>query len=97
MKRSVPIALSAAIAGLAGYAMSADVDMSKLTCKEAGAMSTAKTIGIAMWMNGYVHGKAGNTMLDPDKAEANAVKVADYCKKNPDATLASAIEAIGKT
>jgi acid stress chaperone HdeB len=94
MKRTIPIALSATIAGLAGQAMSAEVDMSKLTCKEVGAMSAAKTIGIAMWMNGYVHGKAGNVMLDGDKAEANAAKVADYCKKHPDATLASAIEAV---
>ena len=94
MKRTVLIALSAAMAGSAGPAMSAEVDMSKLTCKEVGAMSSAKAVGIAMWMNGYVHGKAGNVMLDGDKAEANAAKVADYCKKNPDATLASAIEAV---
>jgi acid stress chaperone HdeB len=94
MKRTVLIALSAAMAGSPGPAMSAEVDMSKLTCKEVGAMSSAKAVGIAMWMNGYVHGKAGNVMLDGDKAEANAAKVADYCKKNPDATLASAIEAV---
>ena len=97
MKRAVPIALSLLIAGLASQAMSAEVDMSKLTCKEVAAMSSAKAVGIAMWMNGYVHGKAGNVMLDGDKAEANAAKVADYCKKNPDATLASAIAALGKT
>jgi len=97
MKRAVAIALSLAISGLVGQAVSAEVDMSKLTCKEVGAMSSAKAVGIAMWMNGYVHGKAGNAMLDGDKAEANAVKVADYCKKNPDATLAKAIEAVTKT
>ena len=50
-------------------------------------------LAVAMWMNGYVHGKAGNSMVDGDKAEANAAKVAAYCKKNPDATLTSAIEA----
>ena len=91
------IAFAAATIGLAGQAMAAEVDMSKLTCKEVGAMPTAKTIGIAMWMNGYVHGKAGNTMLDSDMTEANAGKVAAYCKQNPDATLASAIEAVSKS
>jgi acid stress chaperone HdeB len=96
MKRCFPSALSIAIIGLAGQAMAAEVDMSKLTCKEVGAMPVSKTVGIAMWMNGYVHGKAGNAMLDGDKAEANAVKIAGYCKKNPDATLASAIEAVAK-
>lgn len=94
MKRIVLIALAAAMAGSAGQAMSTEVDMSKLTCKQVAVMSSAKAVGIAMWMNGYVHGKAGNAMLDDDKAEANAAKVADYCKKNPDATVASAIEAV---
>jgi acid stress chaperone HdeB len=96
MKRHFPMALAVAIIGLTGQAMAAEVDMAKLTCKEVAAMSASKTIGIAMWMNGYVHGKGGNTMLDGDMAEANAVKVVAYCKQNPDATLASAIEATAK-
>ncbi len=96
MKRALMFALAAASIGLAGQASAKEVDMSKLTCKEVGAMPAAKTIGIAMWMNGYVHGKAGNATVDGEKAEANAAKVADYCKKNADATLASAIEAVSK-
>ena len=96
MKRYLPIALAVAIIGFAGLAMAAEMDMSKLTCKEIGRMPASKTIGIAMWMNGYVHGKAGNAMLDGDMAEANAQKIAAYCKKHPDATLASAIKAVGK-
>ena len=97
MQRYFPIALAVATVALAGHAMAAEVDMAKLTCKEVAAMSAPKTIAIAMWMNGYVHGKAGNTMLDGDMAEANAVKVVAYCKQNPDATLASALEAVAKT
>jgi len=31
-----------------------------------------------------------------DMAEANAQKIAAYCKKHPDATLASAIKAVAK-
>ena len=96
MKRYFPVALAVAIIGLAGHAMSADVDMSKVTCKEVGAMPAAKTFGVAMWVNGYVHGKAGNPMVDGDKAHANAEKIAEYCKANPDATVASAIEALAK-
>ena len=97
MKHYFSIALAAASIVLAGQAMAAEVDMSKLTCKEVAAMPAAKTIGVAMWMNGYVHGKAGNAMLDGDMAEANAEKVADYCKQNPDSTLAGAIEAVAKS
>jgi acid stress chaperone HdeB len=48
-------------------------------------------------VNGYVHGKAGNTMVDADKAHANAEKISDYCKSNPDPTVADAIEALAKS
>ena len=96
MKHFVPILLAATSLALAGAAMAAEVDMSKATCKEIGALPAAKTIGVAMWVNGYVHGKAGNAMVDGDKAHANAEKLAEYCKANPDSTVADAIEALAK-
>ena len=96
MKRFFSIALAVASIGLAGQAAAAEMDMSKLTCKEVGAMPAAKTIGVAMWVNGYVHGKAGSAMIDGDKAHANAEKVAAYCKSNTSATLADAMEAVSK-
>jgi acid stress chaperone HdeB len=96
MKRYFPIALAVAIVGLIGQAMAAERDMSKLTCKEVADMPGAKPMAVAMWVSGYVHGKAGNPMMDGDKAHANAEKVAAYCKENPDATLASALEALAK-
>ena len=96
MKRYFPIALAVAIIGLTGHAMAEEVDMSKLTCKEVIAMRPAKIARVAMWVNGYVHGKAGNAMVDGDKAEANAAKIAAYCKEHADDTVASAIEAVSK-
>ena len=94
MKRYLPIAVAVASIGSTGQATAAEMDMSKATCKEVGALSAPKTIAVAMWANGYVHGKAGNPMIDSDTAHANAEKVADYCKSNPDATVADAIEAL---
>ena len=96
MKRSVSIML-VGIIGLAAPAFAAELDMSKATCKEIGALPAAKTIGVAMWVNGYVHGKAGNAMVDSDAAHANAEKVADYCKANPDSTLVDAIAEVAKS
>jgi acid stress chaperone HdeB len=97
MKRYFPIALTAASIVLAGQVMAAEVDMSKLTCKEVADMPGAKPVAVAMWFNGYVHGQAGNVMLDGDQALADAEKLADYCRSNPDATLFSAIEALAKS
>jgi acid stress chaperone HdeB len=91
------IALAATCIGLAGPAMAAEVDMSKATCAEVGALPAAKTIGVAMWTNGYIHGKAGNSMVDTDAAHANAEKLADYCKNNPTSTLVDAIAAVAKS
>jgi len=97
MKIFVPIVLAAASLALTGAAMAAEMDMSKATCKEVGALPAAKTIGVAMWVNGYVHGKAGNAMVDADAAHANAEKIADYCKANPDSTVVDAIAAVAKS
>ena len=97
MKHYCAIALAATSIAFAGQAMAAEVDMSKLTCKEVGAMPAAKTIGVAMWVNGYVHGKAGNAMVDTAAAHANAEKIADYCKANPDSTVVDAIAAVAKS
>jgi acid stress chaperone HdeB len=94
MKRPFSIALLVAISGFVSQATATEVDMSKLTCKEVGGMSAAKAVAVAMWMNGYVHGKAGNPKVDGDRAEANAAKIAAYCKENQNATLASALEAV---
>lgn len=97
MRKSISIALAVAAVGFASQAWPAEVDMSKLTCEQVGAMPAAKTIGVAMWVNGYVHGKAGNPMVDGEKAHANAEKIAAFCKSNASSTLADAIEAVSKT
>jgi acid stress chaperone HdeB len=97
MERSFSILLTVAILGLAGPAAAAEVDMSKATCKDVGALPAAQTIGVAMWVNGYVHGKAGNAMVDTAQAHANAEKIADYCKANPDSTVVDAIAAVAKS
>ena len=97
MHRYFPIAIAVATIGLACPAFAAEVDMSKLTCKQVAAMPAAKIVGVAMWMSGYAHGKAGNAMVDSEKAHANAEKIAAYCKGSPQATLASAMEAVAKS
>jgi len=97
MKRIFSIALAASSLIFAGQVLAAETDMSKVTCKEVGALPAARTIGVAMWVNGYVHGKAGNAMVDSDQAHANAEKIADYCKANPDTPLTDAIAAVAKS
>jgi len=94
MNHFLPVVLPIALIGSLSHGLASEIDMSKLTCKDVGAMSASKAVAVAMWMNGYVHGKQGNPKVDGDKAEANAAKVAAYCRKNAHATLATAVEAL---
>ncbi|EJC75104.1 hypothetical protein Rleg10DRAFT_3668 [Rhizobium leguminosarum bv. trifolii WSM2012] len=97
MKHHLVIAFMLIGVGFAGHALAATADMSKLTCKEVASMAPARIVGVAMWVNGYVHGKAGNPMIDGEKAHANAEKIAAYCKSNSSATVAAALEAVTKS
>ena len=96
MKLHLLVSLAAVCFAFVSPTQAAEVDMSKITCAQAGALPAAKTIGVAMWVNGYIHGKAGNPMVDSDQAHSNGEKVSAYCKRNPTVTLASAIESLAK-
>lgn len=91
MNRCLLVGLAVATVAFTGQVMAADVDMSKMTCKQAAAMEPAKMAGVAAWMSGFAAGKAGNTMVDTDKMAANAEKMKAFCGKNADATLMDAM------
>ena len=91
MKRYLAVALATSAIILAGQVMAAEVDMSKITCKDVAAMGKAKTAAVGMWMSGAMAGKMSNMMMDTDKMMANAEKVQEYCGKNPDSTLVDAM------
>jgi acid stress chaperone HdeB len=95
MKRYLSIAIAASVT-LASQAMAAEIDMSKMTCKQVAAMEPGKIIAVGMWMSGFAAGKANNMMVDTEKMSANADKLGDYCSKNPDATLATVMEQMSK-
>ena len=91
MKRYLAVALSVLTIGFVGQVTAAEVDMSKMTCKDVAAMGKAKMAAVGMWMSGAMAGKMGNMMMDTDKMMANAEKMQAYCAKNPDSTLMDAM------
>ncbi len=96
MKLNLSSAVILVSSVLIGNALAAEADMSKLTCKEVGSMSAARKIGAVMWISGYLHGKQNNPVIDGEKAHANAVKTVSYCKTNGTASVADAINSLGK-
>lgn len=49
---------------------------------------------IAIWLNGYFHGKRGDMIVDTQELDESTDKVKEYCIKNPDVLLMQAVEAL---
>lgn len=75
-------AFSIALLGTQAQAQTT-VDAAKITCRQflLGKIgASTKTIGT--WLNGYYHGKSGNTVIEVDLMEKNILKLERYCRKN---------------
>lgn len=70
------------------------VDLSKMTCDQFVKYKVADPKLIAAWLNGYFHGKRGDTMVDTQKLNSDADEVEKFCFKNHDAALMQSVETI---
>ena len=57
----------AATLAFTGQVVAAEIDMTKITCKDVEAMDVARTAAVGMWMSGFAAGKANKPMVDTDK------------------------------
>lgn len=96
MKNFLALALAASFLTFGGQAFAAEIDMSQLKCSAVAGMPAARKTAIGMWMSGYVHGKAGDTMVDAKAIRDNAKALVEYCGKNRDSTVMSGMEQIAK-
>lgn len=70
------------------------LDLSKVTCDQFIKYKVADPKLIAVWLNGYFHGKRADTMVDTQKLNADADEVEKFCFKNPQAPLMQSVEPI---
>jgi acid stress chaperone HdeB len=68
------------------------LDVAKITCDQYTGYKISNPQNIAIWMSGYYHGKRGDTTLETQALVANAKKVRDYCRRNPQTLLMEAVE-----
>jgi acid stress chaperone HdeB len=68
------------------------LDVAKITCDQYTGYKISNPQNIAIWLSGYYHGKRGDTTLDTQALVANAKKVRDYCRRNPQTLLMEAVE-----
>src|SRR6476659_10357069 len=53
------------------------VDITKITCNEFLAGQLTDSRSLAIWLNGYVNGARGKTLIDPLSVREN--NLIDYC------------------
>jgi|SRR5262249_7773882 hypothetical protein len=70
------------------------LDISKVTCDQFNAYKITNPQNIAVWVNGYYHGKRGDVTLDTQRLVENARKLRDYCRRNREALVLEAVETL---
>ena len=74
--------------------MNVAIDVAKVNCHQFATYKIAHPDRLAIWLNGYFHGKRGDLIVDTQELAGNTDKVQDYCLKNPDVPLMQAVEAL---
>jgi acid stress chaperone HdeB len=70
------------------------LDVSKVTCEQYNAHKITNPQNIAIWVNGYYHGKRGDVTLQTQGLVENARKLRDYCRRNPQTLVMQAVETL---
>jgi hypothetical protein len=73
------------------------LDVSKITCEQYNGYKITNPQNIAIWVSGYYHAKRGSTTLDTQGLIANAKKLRDYCRRNPQTLVMEAVETLSGT
>ena len=77
-----------ALIGLQGAEAQVTIDITKITCHEFlyGQLTDSNTLGI--WLNGYVNGARGKTLIDP--LSTGHIGLVHYCEDHSDAPVLDA-------
>jgi hypothetical protein len=83
-----------ALIGLQAVQAQVTVDITKITCNEFLTGQLTDSRSLAIWLNGYVNGARGKTLIDPLSVGEN--NLIDYCVSHTNAlVLDAARNAVG--
>lgn len=91
MKKFVIAAATAC--SLVATAAAVQVDMGAATCADTKTWDANTAGSYLMWLDGYMSGKTGNTVLDTDGLQKLAEALDTFCGSNPDVKLLDAVNA----
>jgi hypothetical protein len=78
--------------GAAGSAGASNVDIRKITCNEFLAGQLTDSRSLAIWLNGYLNGARGKTLIDPLTVTEN--HLIDYCVSHTDMLVLDAARSV---
>ena len=87
MLKRVPIFVGLLLIAISPLNAQVLLDVAKITCHQFATYKIAHPDRIAIWLNGYFHGKRGDLIVDTQELAGNTDKVKEYCIKNPDVLL----------
>ena len=93
------ISLLASVPVAAKKAQTQNIDFGAITCHEFMqdlSNSSAEDAGVVlMWIDGYLSGVSGDTVLSWKNLEKFSADLVAYCDKKPNAKVLEAAEAVG--
>ena len=83
-----------ALIGLQAVQAQVTVDITKITCNQflAGQLTDSRTL--AIWLNGYLNGARGKTLVDPLSLEEN--NLINYCLSHNEMLVLDAARNVDK-
>ena len=83
----VAVVLMAVAASGPARAASDEIDMTKVTCKQAGEMGADFTAGLIFWIDGYLSKEKDDPMMSKDWMDSLGTMVKDGCQKTPNQSM----------
>ena len=73
----IVLGLALALRGMPAAQAQQTIDITKITCEKFLAGQETDSRSISIWLNGYVNGQRGKTLIDPDTVQENIL--IEYC------------------
>ena len=94
MQKGVPLFIGLLLIVISPLNAQVAIDVAKINCQQFAAYKVANPDRLAIWLNGYFHGKRGDLSVDTQELAASTDKLKEYCLKNPDVLLVQAVETL---
>ena len=94
MQKGVPLFIGLLLLVISPLNAQVAIDVAKINCQQFATYKVANPDRLAIWLDGYFHGKRGDLSVDTQELDASTDKLKEYCLKNPDVLLMQAVEAL---